>query len=105
MSEVPAGNFHGYLVTVYTIPGYSITDTLFQAIMMMCVIGCQAETMGDKANAFNMYNKILNLIKYVMKLTASKNAKEKINIRYFGQVPVLYKSAIFESISAKSKII
>lgn len=52
-----------------------------QAIMLFSVSGSRTETMGDKINAYNMYNQTLHLIKYVMKLTTSKNAKKDIDIR------------------------
>ena len=49
--------------------------------MLFSVSGSRTETMGDKINAYNMYNQTLHLIKYVMKLTTSKNAKKDIDIR------------------------
>ena len=49
--------------------------------MLFSVSGSRTENMGDKANAYNMYNQTLKLIKYVMKLTTSKNAKKDIDIR------------------------
>ena len=57
------------------------TDPCLQAIMLFSVSGSRTETMGDKINAYNMYNQTLHLIKYVMKLTTSKNAKKDIDIR------------------------
>jgi len=52
-----------------------------QAIMMFSVSGSRTEMMGDKINAYNMYIQTLHLIKYVMKLTASKNNKKDVDIR------------------------
>ena len=50
--------------------------------MMFSVSGSRTEMMGDKINAYNMYIQTLHLIKYVMKLTASKNNKKDVDIRY-----------------------
>jgi len=52
-----------------------------QAIMMFSVSGSRTEMMGDKINAYNMYTQTLHLIKYVMKLTGSKNNKKDVDIR------------------------
>eukprot|EP00090_Calanus_glacialis_P045592 TRINITY_DN8564_c0_g1_i1.p1 TRINITY_DN8564_c0_g1~~TRINITY_DN8564_c0_g1_i1.p1 ORF type:complete len:1322 (-),score=456.59 TRINITY_DN8564_c0_g1_i1:685-4209(-) len=52
-----------------------------QAIMMFSVSGSRTEMMGDKINAYNMYIQTLHLIKYVMKLTGSKNNKKDVDIR------------------------
>jgi len=51
-----------------------------QAIMMFSVSGSKTEMMGDKMSAYNMYIQTLQLIKYVMKLTGSKNKKD-VDIR------------------------
>lgn len=52
-----------------------------QAIMLFSISGSRTESMGDKINAYNMYNQTLHLIKYVMKLTTSKNAKKDTDLR------------------------
>jgi len=54
-----------------------------QSIMMFSVSGSRTEMMGDKMNAYNMYDQTLHLIKYVMKLTttATKNNKKDVDIR------------------------
>ena len=51
--------------------------------MMFSVSGSRTEMMGDKMNAYNMYDQTLHLIKYVMKLTttATKNNKKDVDIR------------------------
>ena len=49
--------------------------------MMFSVSGSRTEMMGDKINAYNMYIQTLHLIKYVMKLTGSKNNKKDVDIR------------------------
>ena len=54
---------------------------LAQAIMLFSISGSRTESMGDKINAYNMYNQTLHLIKYVMKLTTSKNAKKDTDLR------------------------
>lgn len=48
---------------------------------MFSVSGSRTEMMGDKINAYNMYIQTLHLIKYVMKLTGSKNNKKDVDIR------------------------
>jgi hypothetical protein len=52
-----------------------------QAIMSFSVSGNRTEMLGDKSNAYNMYTQTLSLIKYVMKLTGSKNNKKDVDIR------------------------
>ena len=49
--------------------------------MLFSISGSRTESMGDKINAYNMYNQTLHLIKYVMKLTTSKNAKKDTDLR------------------------
>ena len=54
--------------------------------MMFSVSGSKTEMMGDKMSAYNMYIQTLQLIKYVMKLTGSKNKKD-VDIRYVFCIP------------------
>jgi len=52
-----------------------------QAIMLFSISASRTESLGDKINAYNMYDQTLHLIKYVMKLTNSKNAKKDTDLR------------------------
>ena len=59
-----------------------LIEPLFaQAIMLFSISASRTESLGDKINAYNMYDQTLHLIKYVMKLTNSKNAKKDTDLR------------------------
>ena len=49
--------------------------------MLFSISASRTESLGDKINAYNMYDQTLHLIKYVMKLTNSKNAKKDTDLR------------------------
>ena len=70
-----------FLLAVFTVVNICSHCPLVQAIMLFSISGSRTESMGDKINAYNMYNQTLHLIKYVMKLTTSKNAKKDTDLR------------------------
>ena len=76
-----SGKLKYFLLNVLKLVNICSRCPLAQAIMLFSISGSRTESMGDKINAYNMYNQTLHLIKYVMKLTTSKNAKKDTDLR------------------------
>ena len=70
-----------FLCLVRSITQVLIEPLIAQAIMLFSISASRTESLGDKINAYNMYDQTLHLIKYVMKLTNSKNAKKDTDLR------------------------